>query len=44
MGGGIAMAFANAGMPVTLVEVSAEALTRGLATVRRNNEAAASRG
>ncbi|MBL8701458.1 MAG: enoyl-CoA hydratase/isomerase family protein, partial [Alphaproteobacteria bacterium] len=44
MGGGIAMTFANAGLPVTLVEVGAEALDRGLGTVRRNYEAAAARG
>ncbi len=30
MGGGIAMAFANAGFPVTLVDASAEALDRGV--------------
>ena len=44
MGGGIAMCFANAGIPVTIVETSREALDRGLATVRRNYEASASRG
>ena len=38
MGGGIAMCFANAGLPVTLVEVKQEALDRGLATVRKNYE------
>jgi 3-hydroxyacyl-CoA dehydrogenase len=43
MGGGIAMAFANAGIPVTLVEVSGEALARGLATIRKNYEATAAR-
>ncbi|MGK0173511.1 MAG: 3-hydroxyacyl-CoA dehydrogenase, partial [Gammaproteobacteria bacterium] len=31
MGGGIAMNFANAGIPVTMVEVNGEALERGLA-------------
>src|SRR5579884_3216277 len=36
MGGGIAMNFANAGIPVLLKEVNQEALDRGLATVRRN--------
>jgi len=36
MGGGIAMSFANAGIPVTLIEVSAEALRRGLDTIGAN--------
>lgn len=36
MGGGIAMCFANAGIPVVLVEVSDEALERGLGIVRKN--------
>ncbi len=44
MGGGIAMNFANAGIAVTLVEVKAEALERGLAVVRKNYERTASRG
>jgi 3-hydroxyacyl-CoA dehydrogenase len=44
MGGGIAMNFANAGIPVTVVEVSREALDRGISVVRRNYEATASRG
>ena len=44
MGGGIAMNFANAGIPVTIVEVKAEALERGLAVVRKNYERTASRG
>ena len=38
MGGGIAMNFMNAGIPVTIVEVQQEALDRGLATIRRNYE------
>ncbi|MFT5392318.1 MAG: 3-hydroxyacyl-CoA dehydrogenase [Gammaproteobacteria bacterium] len=38
MGGGIAMNFANAGIPVTMVEVNGEALERGLATIRGNYE------
>ncbi|MBN9509132.1 MAG: enoyl-CoA hydratase/isomerase family protein [Alphaproteobacteria bacterium] len=33
MGGGIAMCFANAGIPVTLIETDAAALERGLARV-----------
>ena len=44
MGGGIAMNFANAGIPVTVVEVAREALDRGLGIVRKNYEATASRG
>jgi 3-hydroxyacyl-CoA dehydrogenase len=36
MGGGIAMNYANAGIPVLLKEVSQEVLDRGLATIRRN--------
>src|SRR5581483_5702701 len=44
MGGGIAMNFANAGIPVTVVEVAKDALDRGLGVVRRNYEATASRG
>jgi 3-hydroxyacyl-CoA dehydrogenase len=38
MGGGIAMNFANAGIPVTMLEMKQEALDKGLATVRRNYE------
>jgi 3-hydroxyacyl-CoA dehydrogenase len=38
MGGGIAMNFANAGIPVTILEMKQEALDRGLATIRRNYE------
>jgi 3-hydroxyacyl-CoA dehydrogenase len=44
MGGGIAMNFANAGIPVTVVEVAQDALDRGLGIVRKNYEATASRG
>ena len=44
MGGGIAMNFANAGIPVTVVEVATEALDRGLGIVRNNYEATAARG
>ena len=36
MGGGIAMNYANAGIPVILREVSQEALDRGVATIARN--------
>ncbi|UYN96356.1 MAG: enoyl-CoA hydratase/isomerase family protein [Enhydrobacter sp.] len=44
MGGGIAMNFANAGIPVTLLEVKQEALDRGLKTIRTNYENTAKRG
>jgi len=44
MGGGIAMNFANAGIPVTVIEVAQEALDRGVGIVRKNYEATASRG
>jgi 3-hydroxyacyl-CoA dehydrogenase len=44
MGGGIAMNFANVGIPVTVVEVAQEALDRGLGIVRKNYEATAARG
>jgi 3-hydroxyacyl-CoA dehydrogenase len=44
MGGGIAMNFANAGIPVTLIEVKQEALDRGLGVIRKNYERTASRG
>ncbi|CAM2193082.1 3-hydroxyacyl-CoA dehydrogenase [Paraburkholderia kururiensis] len=44
MGGGIAMNFANAGLPVTLLETKQEALDRGLATIRKNYEASVKKG
>src|SRR2546425_460644 len=44
MGGGIALNFANAGIPVTVVAVAQEALDRGLGIVRKNYEATAARG
>ncbi|MGE4431302.1 MAG: 3-hydroxyacyl-CoA dehydrogenase NAD-binding domain-containing protein [Sphingobium sp.] len=44
MGGGIAMNFLNAGLPVTLVETSRDALDRGLAVIRRNYENSARKG
>jgi 3-hydroxyacyl-CoA dehydrogenase len=44
MGGGIAMNFANVGIPVTVIEVAQDALDRGLGIVRKNYEATASRG
>src|SRR5213593_4448614 len=44
MGGGIAMTFANVGIPVTVVEIAREPLERGLAVVRKNYEATATKG
>ena len=44
MGGGIAMNYANAGIPVLLKEVEQAALDRGLATIRRNYEVTMSKG
>lgn len=44
MGGGIAMAFANGGYPVTLLETSGEALQRGLATIEKNYSVSVTRG
>ncbi len=38
MGGGIAMNFANAGIPVIMLEMKQEALDKGLATIRKNYE------
>src|SRR5262249_12912040 len=44
MGGGIAMACANAGIAVTLVDVSAEALARGLGVIKKNYATSVKRG
>ena len=44
MGGGIAMNFANAGIPVIIVEQQQEPLDRGLSVIRKNYERTASRG
>ncbi|HML13854.1 MAG TPA: 3-hydroxyacyl-CoA dehydrogenase NAD-binding domain-containing protein, partial [Xanthobacteraceae bacterium] len=44
MGGGISMCFANAGIPVTIIETSREQLDRGLATVKKNYENTVKRG
>ena len=44
MGGGIAMNFANAGIPVVVLEVNQEALDKGLATVRKNYESSLKKG
>ena len=44
MGGGIAMSFANAGIPVTLIETGDEQLKRGLGIMQKNYDATAARG
>jgi len=44
MGGGIAMNFANAGIPVKILEVKEEALERGIAVIRKNYENTAKKG
>ncbi|RQH07347.1 3-hydroxyacyl-CoA dehydrogenase NAD-binding domain-containing protein [Paraburkholderia dinghuensis] len=44
MGGGIAMNFLNAGIPVTLLEMKQDALDRGLATIRKNYEVQLKKG
>ena len=44
MGGGIAMTYANAGIPVRLKETTQDALDRGVATIRKNYEATVAKG
>ena len=44
MGGGIAMSFANAGFPVTVLEAKQEALDRGMAGIRKVYEGAVAKG
>ncbi len=44
MGGGIAMNFLNAGIPVRMLEMKQEALDRGVATIRKNYEAQVKKG
>ncbi|HEY7459926.1 MAG TPA: 3-hydroxyacyl-CoA dehydrogenase NAD-binding domain-containing protein [Xanthobacteraceae bacterium] len=44
MGGGISMNFANVGIPVTVVETTEEALTRGFDTIAKNYRASVQRG
>ena len=44
MGGGIAMAAANAGLPVVVKDAAQDALDRGLATIKRNYDASVKRG
>ncbi len=44
MGGGIAMSYANAGIPVRIKEVTQEALEKGMETIRKNYERSVKRG
>jgi len=44
MGGGIAMCFANVGIPVTILEMEQAALDRGLGVIRKNYERMVERG
>jgi 3-hydroxyacyl-CoA dehydrogenase len=44
MGGGIAMNFLTAGVPVVMLEMKQEALDRGVATIRKNYEAQVKKG
>jgi len=44
MGGGISMNFLSAGIPVTIVEMSQDALDRGTGVMLRNYEASAAKG
>jgi len=44
MGGGIAMVFANAGLPVLLKDADQAAIDRGLATIQKNYQSSVKRG
>ncbi|MEX0344488.1 MAG: 3-hydroxyacyl-CoA dehydrogenase NAD-binding domain-containing protein [Rhizobiaceae bacterium] len=44
MGGGISMSFANAGYPITLLEMNQEALDAGLARISKTYDISVSRG
>jgi 3-hydroxyacyl-CoA dehydrogenase len=44
MGGGIAMNFLNAGVPVTILEMKQEALDKGVGIIRKNYEAQVKKG
>src|SRR5579859_2380871 len=44
MGGGIAMSFLNAGIPVTLIDSTQQALDRGVETIRKNYAATVAKG
>ncbi len=44
MGGGIAMNFLNAGIPVVMLEMKQDTLDRGVATIRKNYDAQVKKG
>ena len=44
MGGGIAMCFANAGIPVTIIDTTQEALDKGIAKIKANYAATVAKG
>ena len=44
MGGGISMNFANAGIPVTIIEQNQERLDKGIGIIRKNYENTAAKG
>jgi 3-hydroxyacyl-CoA dehydrogenase len=44
MGGGIAMNFLNAGIPVTIIEMKEEALTKGVGIIKKNYEGSLKKG
>jgi 3-hydroxyacyl-CoA dehydrogenase len=44
MGGGISMSFANAGIPVSVIETAEDALKRGLSVMEKNYKTSVSRG
>src|SRR4051794_27562047 len=44
MGGGISMNFLSAGIPVTIIEMTQEALDRGTGVMRKNYETSAAKG
>jgi 3-hydroxyacyl-CoA dehydrogenase len=44
MGGGIAMCFLNAGVPVKMLEMKQEAIDRGIGIIRKNYEAQVAKG
>jgi 3-hydroxyacyl-CoA dehydrogenase len=44
MGGGIAMCYANAGIPVLLKDVDDAAVQKGMATIRKNYESSVAKG
>lgn len=43
MGGGIAMNFANAGIPVVILDLSEDSLAKGLSTIKKNYQISASK-